>query len=143
MIALLDANVLIAIIDTRHTNHALAESRFLKHRANGWATCPLTESAVLRIMGHPRYPEGPGSVSMIETLLADLIAKPGHRFWPDDISLLTCDVVRRPLAFSSKHLIDTYLLALAVVRGAKLATLDHDLQTQHVVGGVDAVVRIV
>jgi len=139
---LLDANVLIAILDTRHADHITAQNWFIRHRNDGWATCPLTENAVLRIMGRSNYPEGASSVALIERLLADLTSGPGHHFWPDDLSLLSSDVIIRPLMLSPKHLTDTYLLALAVTNEAKLVTLERNMQTQHVVGGTNALVSL-
>jgi predicted nucleic acid-binding protein len=50
MISLLDVNVLIALADTEHS-HATAALDYFQNYAvrNGWATCPLTENAFLRI----------------------------------------------------------------------------------------------
>jgi hypothetical protein len=58
--ALLDVNVLIALLDQRHVQHEQAHGWFAAAQANGWATCPLTQNAVLRILGQPRYPNSPG-----------------------------------------------------------------------------------
>jgi len=54
---------------------------------DGWATCPLTENAFLRILGGRAYPGGPGSPGESRRLLDSLRAAPGHEFWPDDLSL--------------------------------------------------------
>jgi predicted nucleic acid-binding protein len=59
-VALLDVNVLIALLDRRHVHHDPAHGWFAAAQANGWATCPLTQNAVLRILGQPRYPNSPG-----------------------------------------------------------------------------------
>ena len=45
---------------------------------------PLTENGLLRIVGHPRYPNSPGTAA----ILAGLRKLPGHVFWPDNISLM-------------------------------------------------------
>jgi hypothetical protein len=55
-VALLDVNVLIALLDRRHVHHEAAHCWFAMAQADGWATCPLTQNAVLRILGQPRYP---------------------------------------------------------------------------------------
>ncbi|MEI8310435.1 MAG: hypothetical protein WCH98_06750 [Verrucomicrobiota bacterium] len=56
-----DANFLIALGDGDQEHHDAATAFHAKARLDGWATCPLTENAFLRIVGHPNYPEGPGS----------------------------------------------------------------------------------
>jgi hypothetical protein len=88
MVFLLDANVLIALIDPAHIQHDAAHAWFAAHGQPAWATCPLTENAVLRIVGHHRYPNSPGTPAAVTPLMARLCALPGHIFWPDDISLL-------------------------------------------------------
>jgi predicted nucleic acid-binding protein len=60
---LLDVNVLIALFDPSHVHHDAAHGWFSNSRSKGWATCPLTENAVVRILSSPSYPSG--------TLLAD------------------------------------------------------------------------
>ena len=59
MIFLLDANVLIALIDPVHLQHNSAHAWFSTVGQQAWATCPLTENAALRIIGHARYPNSP------------------------------------------------------------------------------------
>jgi uncharacterized protein len=131
---LLDANVLIALIDAQHP-HGDTAIRFFVETAvpAGWATCPLTENAFLRILGNPSYPGGPGSTTAARELLSKLTAAPGHQLWPDDHSLL--DPRRFPRLPATRHLTDVYLLALAVSRQARLATFDHALDPTLVPGG--------
>jgi predicted nucleic acid-binding protein len=69
--ALLDGNVLIALLDRRHGHHKQAHGWFAGAQEEGWATCPLTQNAVLRILGQPRYPNSPGRMrSACSTLRA-------------------------------------------------------------------------
>jgi len=84
---LLDVNVLIALGDPDHVRRQAAEKFLAIGQSHGWATCPLTENAFLRILGHPAYPKGPGKPQRVRRLLSKLTALPGHQFWPDDISL--------------------------------------------------------
>jgi len=49
---LLDVNVLIALIDPAHVQHDAAHAWFASTGQHSWATCPLTENGVLRIVGH-------------------------------------------------------------------------------------------
>ena len=56
MRALLDVNVIIALLDSGHVLHPFA-CRWLERNLNqGWATCPLTQAGVARIMAQPAYP---------------------------------------------------------------------------------------
>lgn len=130
---LLDVNVLIGLLDPANPHHLPAKAFFKAHAPAGWATCPLTENAVLRILGNPRYPGSPGSTEATRRLLGDLTSMPGHQFWPDDHSLL--DARRLPRLPTAAHLTDVYLLALAVSRQARLATFDRAIDPALVPGG--------
>ena len=50
---LLEINVLIALIDPAHVQHDRAHTWFAPAGQKAWATCPLTENGVMRIVGHP------------------------------------------------------------------------------------------
>ena len=56
MVSLLDVNVLIAIMVRDHPFHTTATAFFKQALIDGWATCPLTENAVLRIVAGPAIP---------------------------------------------------------------------------------------
>jgi toxin-antitoxin system PIN domain toxin len=139
MTFLLDVNVLIALIDSGHIQHDAAHGWFAAHGGHAWATCPLTENGVLRIVGHPRYPNSPGSPAAVMPVLAGLCALPGHVFWPDDISLVDSTRVDAGRLLSSGQLTDSYLLALAHAHQGQLATFDRRLVTDAVHGGSQAV----
>jgi uncharacterized protein len=55
-IALLDVNVLVALFDPDHVHHDLAHDWFADQRAAGWATCPLTENGLIRVLSSPPLP---------------------------------------------------------------------------------------
>lgn len=44
MRALLDVNVLIALLDADHSLHARAIQWFASHARGGWASCPITQN---------------------------------------------------------------------------------------------------
>jgi toxin-antitoxin system PIN domain toxin len=133
---LLDVNVLIALIDPTHVQHDTAHAWFAATGQHAWATCPLTENGVLRIVGHSRYPNSPGNPAALAHLMAGLRALQGHVFWPDDISLHDTQIVDQTHLNSSGQLTDTYLLALACAHGGQLATFDARLDTAAVRQGV-------
>lgn len=132
---LLDVNVLIALIDPLHIQHDKAHEWFESSGAKGWATCPLTENGVLRIVGHARYPNSPGTPAAVAELMEIFLAHPGHQFWPDTISLLDRRYIHAPRLLDSAQVTDSYLLALAVSHGGKLATFDRQLVTDAVGNG--------
>jgi toxin-antitoxin system PIN domain toxin len=134
---LLDVNVLVALIDPAHVQHDAAHAWFGAEGHQAWATCPITENGLLRIVGHPRYPNSPGTPAEVSALLAGLRGLPGHRFWPDDISLMDPGIdVQRLL--QSGQVTDSYLLALARAHGGRLATFDRKLVVDAVKGGAQA-----
>ena len=135
MTFLLDVNVLVALIDPAHVQHDAAHDWFAKHGKKAWATCPLTENGVMRIVGHVRYPNSPGTPAAVVQVMAGLCALPGHVFWPDDISLLDTKKLDASRILSSAQVTDSYLLALACAHGGKLATFDRRLVTDAVRGG--------
>ena len=144
MTFLLDVNVLIALIDSRNSHHQAAHEWFSQRMVqDSWATCPLTENGVLRVVGNPRFPNSPGSPLIVAESLNSLLAQPGHDFWPDDISLLDS---RR---FDLRHLLnasqvsDSYLLALAIAHGGQLATFDRKLIKDAVLNGAQGLHRII
>lgn len=139
---LLDINVLIALIDPAHVQHDRAHAWFAAKGYRAWATCPLTENGVLRIVGHPRYPNSPGSPAAVAGLLASFRKLPGHSFWPDDISLLDREHVSAARVLDSAHVTDTYLLTLARVHNGQLATFDQGIVTDAVVDGPRALYLI-
>ena len=138
MSALLDVNVLIALIDPAHVGHEAAHQWFEARDDRSFATCPLTENGVLRIVGHIKYPNTPGSPATVTAIIAGLRALPGHVFWPDDLSLVAADHIDCEEILTSAQVTDTYLLALAVAKKGRLATFDRRLSTKAVRGGKSA-----
>jgi uncharacterized protein len=132
---LIDTNVLIALVDPAHVQHDRAHEWFADSGRHRWATCPVTQSGVLRIVGHPRYPNSPGSPAAVAELLAGLCELPGHEFWPDDISLVDAKRLDASRLLDSAQVTDSYLLALASEHGGQLATFDRRLVTAAVANG--------
>ena len=135
MTFLLDVNVLIALIDPTHVGHGAAHRWFGATGAASWATCPLTENGVIRIAGHPKYPNSAGSPAAVGPIVAQLRRLPGHEFWTDDLSLMDSEFVDLAQILLPAQVTDSYLLALAVSRNGRLATLDRRLSPRAVRGG--------
>jgi toxin-antitoxin system PIN domain toxin len=132
---LLDVNVLIALIDPTHVGHDDAHAWFGATGAASWATCPITENGVIRIVGHPRYPNSAGSPAAVAPIVAGLRSLPGHIFWSDDFSLIGSNIVDLSRVLTPAQVTDTYLLALARAHNGQLATFDRRLSPSPVRGG--------
>ena len=122
MRALLDVNVLVALFDGNHASHAPAMRWFEEHGERGWASCPITQNGYVRVMSQPSYPEHLPVANLVERL-RHATAHRAHEFWPDDASLLD-DAIDATRIHGPNQLTDTYLLALAVLHGGRLVTLD-------------------
>lgn len=134
--------MLIALIDPAHVAHDSVHRWFESGGQHAWATCPLTENGVLRIIGQPSYPNTPGSPASVAPVIASLRNHPGHHFWPDSISMIGNPGVDASLLLTSAQVTDSYLLALAVSRNGKLATLDRRLSAKPVKGGKQALLLL-
>ncbi|MDE0202957.1 MAG: PIN domain-containing protein [Rhodospirillaceae bacterium] len=136
MRALLDVNVLIALLDVDHVHHEDARRWLRDNIRDGWATCPLTENGCVRIMAQPAYPNRLPPARTVERLRA-ASATSKHQFWPDDISLLSSGVVDWHRIVGPKQIADLYLLALAVERKGRLVTFDARIDSSAVPGAED------
>lgn len=135
---LLDVNVLIALIDPAHVQHDQVHEWFGRIGHKAFATCPITENGLLRIVGHPKYPNSPGPPSAVASALSAIRDLPGHAFWPDSVSLVESNLVDSTLLSSHSRVTDSYLLALARANKGKLATMDQKLATEVVAEGKTA-----
>lgn len=134
MIALLDVNVLIALLDKSHVNHVRVASWFITHAPDMlWASCPLTQNGAARIIGLNAYPNPRPTADTLQKLVA-VTAHPAHRFWPDDISMTDAALFNPAVVISSNQMTDVYLLGLAVSKGGKLVTTDTRILTSAVIG---------
>lgn len=133
MRALLDVNVLIALLDAEHVHHEPARRWLRNNIRNGWATCPITQNGCLRIMSQPSYPGGLRSAQVAERL-REATATRHHEFWPDSVSLLDPAVTFWRHIIGAKQITDFYLLALAVRRQGCFVTFDANVTTDAVVG---------
>lgn len=137
MRALLDVNVLIALLDSDHTSHRSAVAWFSEHARRGWASCPITQNGCVRIMSHPSYPNAHSVVEIVERLRA-ATAHDAHEFWPDDQSVLDDTLIDASRVHGPRQLTDVYLLALAVKHGGRLVTFDATIATGAVKGAKPA-----
>ncbi len=132
---LLDVNVLIARADSRHVHHRRCRRWEAEHAAASLCTCPLTENGFLRIYGHPDYPGGPGSPGEALIELRHLLALPGHRFLPADLTIARASMFGSLAGVSPRQLADLYLLGVASRHGVRFATMDENVPAALIAGG--------
>jgi len=133
MRALLDVNVLIALLDQGHLHHTAARDWLSRNIRQGWASCPLSQNGCIRILSQSAYP-GALPPAVVATRLAAATATDWHDFWPDSLSLLDGGCVNWNGVLGSRQVTDVYLLALAVERGGRLVTFDRAIPLQAVPG---------
>lgn len=137
MSALLDVNVLLALFDPEHEHHAEAFRWWGDNRADGWASCPLTQNGFVRVISNPRYTRPLPLVDAVSLVRAQ-IAQRGHVFWSDDISLLDANLFDHRHLRGPRQITDAYLLALAMKNGGRLITFDRGLARDMVRGAEKA-----
>jgi uncharacterized protein len=131
--ALLDANVLIALMDADHSLHSPATSWFAENASRGWASCPITQNGCIRVMSHAGYPS-PLPIRAIVERLREATAHALHELWPDDVSALDARTVDPTRIHGPRQLTDIYLLALATAHGGRLVTFDRSIASDAAVG---------
>ena len=114
---LLDVNVLLGCGWKSHSDHPALLAWLLQ--LPDWATCPLTESAFMRISMTTAYQ---ATFDDTRKSLATLRALRGHRFLTDDVHAALL-----PVLTSYKDTTDAHLVTLARRHTFKLATLDTTL----------------
>ena len=132
-IYLLDINLLLALTDPMHVSHEPAHQWFAGKGEQAWATCPLNENGFIRIASHPKYPNRPGDVPAVFSILRQLCEATGHHSWPEDLSIL--EILEPDAIITHAQITDVYLLGLAVRNKGKLATLDRRIPVDAVRGG--------
>lgn len=135
MRALLDINVLIALLDAQHVHHRTAVTWLQGNIAVGWASCPLTQNGVIRILSQPAYP-GFLPPAAVAARLAEATRTEWHRFWPDDASLLDTATANWDAVLGSRQVTDTYLLALAVRHEGRFVSFDRKVNLRSVPGAL-------
>lgn len=133
-VALLDVNVLVALFDRDHIQHEVAHDWFGDHRSFGWATCPLTENGLIRILSNPAVSPAAERPAATRDRLRKFCQSGHHAFWADEVSLCDPKVFPPALPVASSQITDVYLLALASRHGGLLATFDRRIPIRAVSG---------
>jgi toxin-antitoxin system PIN domain toxin len=122
--ALLDVNLLVALFHPSHIHHDTAHSWLAANRNSGWATCPITENGVVRILANPAASGAEYRATDLARQLKRFCQSGNHVFWADDVSLSDDRLFDLTLVAGFRQLTDVYLLGLAKHHDGRLATFD-------------------
>jgi len=120
--ALLDANVLVALVVTEHVHHDVA-AEWLSASDTGFATCPITEGSLVRFLVRTGQ-----SAAVAREVVSAIEEANRHEFWPDSVSFADVEVGG---VVGHRQITDAYLAQLARSRSEQLATLDSGLAHLH------------
>jgi len=125
--ALLDVNVLVALLWPAQESHPTAQNWFKRRSAEGWATCPQTQAGFVRIVSNPAFSPSAVSPGEATQALRKSLAHPNHEYWPADVSYLEAIEPFGSQIVGHKQVSDAYLLGLAIHRRGSLVTMDRGI----------------
>jgi uncharacterized protein len=120
--ALLDANVLIALVVSEHVHHDAA-AKWLSESDAGFATCPITQGSLVRFLVRTGQ-----SATTARDVVSAVESANRHEFWPDSVSFAGVEIGG---VVGHRQVTDAYLAQLARTRKGQLATLDSGLAHLH------------
>ena len=123
MSALLDANVLIALSWPQHEHHQQVARWFARAGMRAWATCAVTQAALLRISMQPAFMGCPVSFAEADSVLAAVLSQGQHTFLPADFGYEALPRLCTGGIHGHRQITDAWLLCTAVLNQCKLVTL--------------------
>ena len=142
MRALLDVNVLVALLDAGHVHHVAASTWLDRNLEQGWASCPLTQVGCLRLLSSENYPR-PQPVAAVAARLREATGTRFHEFWANDFSVLDTTRLDHDWLLRTRQVSDGYLLAMAVRRDGVFVTLEGGIDLNLVRGAQSRHVRVI
>jgi toxin-antitoxin system PIN domain toxin len=119
---LLDANVLIALVDPDHVHHEWAADWFSRYD-DSFATSPMTHGSLIRHL--LRAGHAAGDIAVAVDRIRGLTR---HEFWSDDLPF-TNDAIAAVVGH--RQVTDAYLCHLARDRNGHVASFDRGLTAIH------------
>jgi toxin-antitoxin system PIN domain toxin len=120
--ALLDSNVLIALVVAEHVHHDAA-AEWLSTSDTDFATCPITQGSLVRFL----LRSGQAASTARDVVIA-MGGASRHEFWPDDVPFADVELGG---VVGHRQVTDAYLAQLARSRQGQLVTLDSGLAHLH------------
>ena len=126
MRALLDINVLLALLDRDHIHHEEGRRWFEREVQHGWASCAITQNGCIRILSQSSYPS-PVAPSRAMELLSSATSADCHEYWNCEISILDETLFDHSRIHGPRQITDAYLLGLAAHHRGRLVTFDRTI----------------
>jgi toxin-antitoxin system PIN domain toxin len=127
--ALLDINILTALLWPTHEHHDAAHRWFAGRAGARWATCALTQLGFVRILSNPAFSTDALSPMEALALLHENLAHPAHEFWRSELQVAAAVKGLEARLQGYRQLTDAYLLGLVRRHSGVLATFDRGLRT--------------
>lgn len=125
---LFDINLLLALLDPEHANHLRATQWAIGRSEPAWATCELTVTGFVRVLGNPKATKNPRPADEAWKILSANFHSAHHTH----IGLKHSDLpgTGRHLSRCQGHnqVTDALLIRIAHANHAKLATFDARLR---------------
>jgi uncharacterized protein len=122
-VCLLDGNVLVALLAPGHVHHSAAQRWFVGSTSR-FATCPITQGTLLRLLMQLALLDAGAAVQALK----QLSAHPRHVFWPDTLDY--GDIAWYGV-IGHRQVTDAYLAALARHHRGRLVSFDQGLVALH------------
>jgi hypothetical protein len=122
--ALLDINVLLALFWPDNPDHMIAQRWFRENHKKGWATCPATQAAFVRLASNRAFTINALNPSDAISLLEKNVRHPNHEFWAESFELTDLLAPFRQRITGHRQIADAYLLGLAMKKRGRLVTFD-------------------
>ncbi|SPM28934.1 Predicted nucleic acid-binding protein, contains PIN domain, partial [Mycobacterium terramassiliense] len=120
--ALLDANMLIALVVAEHVHHDCAVGWLSASEAK-FATCPITQGSLVRFLVRMGQ-----SAALARAVVSAVAEADRHEFWPDSVSFAGVDLNG---VVGHRQVTDAYLAQLARGHNGQLATFEGGLAHLH------------
>jgi toxin-antitoxin system PIN domain toxin len=126
---LLDVNVFLALVWPRHEGHEAARAWFVRSGRRAWATNPLTQLGVLRLLTNPAVTQGAVRAPAALEAVREATRHEGHEFWPLNRDLASCLMTVAGGLTGHRQWTDAVLLWQAAERDGVLVTFDSGVKT--------------
>jgi hypothetical protein len=107
-----------------HEGHSQSQEWFSRKSREGWATCPFTQAAFVRVISNPAFSRDAVTPQEAVKILEANLKHPAHQFWAGEISFVHAAQRFGERITGHQQLTDAYLLGLTIHKKGKLATMD-------------------
>ncbi|HET8940580.1 MAG TPA: TA system VapC family ribonuclease toxin [Rudaea sp.] len=117
---MLDAAVLIALLDATQVQHTAAGEWLSQNIRHGWASCSITQNDCVRILAQRVCPDSVPAAEVAR--LREALRRVHHAFVADGVGLLDDALFNWSWLPGPRQVADAYLLALAVRNKGRFVT---------------------